>query len=512
VDRVAGTLQTYGSTTIVPNNNPVTITVFQALTSGAPTEFTETADFTYDKTTKNSPVAGDNTAPVLADPQTTAQTATSISLHLEATDANDVFYLITDAANNFTAVSFLDDINIALTAGVAYNLEVRAIDFSGNESAAKTVVVAAAEVTYITEGTAQAISFKLDSRSLNELKIQCTSNDLIGDAFVKLELNGTAIEGEWKPTIGGAGTQTYEIIVPASAVPGWDWTQDAVLGLNLGYITVPIGDWGHYVVENKIITAGENMGAPILHKIGTGTDLGEPEPEPTYNCANNLLDGAELSVGDIYYAPGWNPITTYTATYANGEFNLNLPDATYEPWQGQFRLVLATPLTIDATKTFGISMDVETNNNLPFYAKIFAADDNSFLEIPRTTINAPQDVAQALNINVVGTLTTVTQILFDFAGNAANTVVKISNITLCDELSTGVNNIAADNVFAIYPNPAQDVVTISGLTAPTLVTVMDLTGKTVLKTITTGEINLSGVSSGMYLLNVKKNTLKLMKK
>ncbi|MDR0614193.1 MAG: hypothetical protein LBG45_12170, partial [Dysgonamonadaceae bacterium] len=35
-----------------------------------------------------------------------------------------------------------------------------------------------------TEGTAQAISFKIDSRSLSELKIECTAGNFINDAFV----------------------------------------------------------------------------------------------------------------------------------------------------------------------------------------------------------------------------------------------------------------------------------------------------------------------------------------
>ena len=122
--------------------------------------------------------------------------------------------------------------------------------------------------TAFTEGTAQAVSFKLDSRSLNELKIECTSNDFINDAFVKLELNGVEVTGRWQPVIANpaTGAQKYLITVPASEVHGW--AEGAVLGLNLGYA---IGR--NYVNDNKVITEDENVGKPILHKIGTGVDI-----------------------------------------------------------------------------------------------------------------------------------------------------------------------------------------------------------------------------------------------
>ena len=119
-----------------------------------------------------------------------------------------------------------------------------------------------------TEGTAQAISFKIDSRSLTELKIKCTSDNFINDAFVKLELNGIGVTGRWKPDITDpvTGTQKYLITVPASEVR--EWKEGAILGLNFGYTSN-----GTYVDDNKIITSGDNTGKRILHKIGTGVNI-----------------------------------------------------------------------------------------------------------------------------------------------------------------------------------------------------------------------------------------------
>jgi hypothetical protein len=272
--RVAGTRQTYGKTSNLPAETPVTITFFQAL-SGAPVEFTETDDFTYDYTAKNSAVAGDASAPVLADPVIAGQDATSVSLTLSATDdSGDYFYYISDAASGFETVSFIDNITIALVAGQAYDFSIVAIDFSGNTSAAKTVSIGAAEITNIVEGIARDVKFKLDSRSLEELVIFVENNDyLFGDAFVKLEINGAPVSGEKKPTITN-GTHAYRVVYSKNEIPGWE--EDAILKLNLGYIAYPVGDWSAYVMENTTITSGENAGKPILHKIGTGTDITYP--------------------------------------------------------------------------------------------------------------------------------------------------------------------------------------------------------------------------------------------
>ncbi|MDR0681400.1 MAG: hypothetical protein LBG15_06075, partial [Dysgonamonadaceae bacterium] len=268
--RVAGTQQTYGKTSNLPTENPVTITFFQFL-EGAPEGFTETDDFTYNYTAKNSAVDNDVTAPVLAEPVIVSQDATSISLTLSATDdSDDYFYYISDAASGLEMVSFINNITISLVAGQSYTFSIVAIDFSGNTSVAKTVSIGAAEITNIVEGVARDVKFKLDSRSLEELVIYVENSDyLFGDAFVKLEINGVPVAGEKKPTITN-GTHAYRVIYSKNEIPGWE--ENAILKINLGYVGYPI-DWGGYVLENGTITSGENTGKPILHKIGTGTDI-----------------------------------------------------------------------------------------------------------------------------------------------------------------------------------------------------------------------------------------------
>ena len=432
--RVTGTQQTFGIASKDLPNNPVTITFLQEQNN----VFFETADFTYDITKANSKDAGDATAPVLAEPTVVSQTGTQLKLSLSATDNADFFYYIEDAANNLAEVSFSNDATLALVSGVNYSLSIYAIDFSGNRSEAKTVKVQTGEQTMFTEGTAKAISFKLDSRSLTELAIECTSNDFIGDAFVKMEINGVSLAPkEWKATINQAtGTKTYRITVPAGDVPGW--AKDAVLALNLGYIVMPIGNWGHYVTENSVITEGPNTGLPILHKIGTGVDIEPPKPPVTYICnGNDILAALTLTSEGPYFAPGWNPTENYTKSWENGKFTLHLTPATGEAWQAQFPLRTAVPQTLEAGKTYFLSYDIEASKNLPrVYVKVqkYQGSNDNFLELPTTNISAgvKKTVSGIFTNEGATTIAQFDEILFDFGGNPADVDIVISNLTICD--------------------------------------------------------------------------------
>jgi hypothetical protein len=78
--------------------------------------------------------------------------------------------------------------------------------------------------------------------------------------------------------------------------------------------------------------------------------------------------------------------------------------------------------------------------------------------------------------------------------------------------SLGVNNFSKSNI-AAYPNPVQDILTISGDSNVSSYNVLDITGKTVIKNIpATKNIDLSSLKTGQYFLVSDKNTaLRLMK-
>lgn len=57
--------------------------------------------------------------------------------------------------------------------------------------------------------------------------------------------------------------------------------------------------------------------------------------------------------------------------------------------------------------------------------------------------------------------------------------------------------------YAVYPNPAEDLITIDGLSNEA-VSVVNLFGQTVIASINTNELNIAGLSEGTYLLKISK--------
>jgi len=80
-----------------------------------------------------------------------------------------------------------------------------------------------------------------------------------------------------------------------------------------------------------------------------------------------------------------------------------------------------------------------------------------------------------------------------------------ASTTFTTEMELGVNDFGNEG-FTYYPNPAKDILNVSYTTTIKNITVYSLTGKKVISSVinaTTGEINVSGLASGMYLIKAE---------
>ena len=92
-----------------------------------------------------------------------------------------------------------------------------------------------------------------------------------------------------------------------------------------------------------------------------------------------------------------------------------------------------------------------------------------------------------------------------------------TGLPILHQIGTGVNigtGIASPNAntLSIYPNPVETILNINGLEKAEIAQVLDVTGKTVITCATTGELNVSNLSSGIYILKVENKMLKFVKK
>lgn len=280
----------------------------------------ETNYITYDKTMKNSAVAGDNTAPTLtsvAAPDADI-TETTAKLTFAATDANDFFYYI--KGEGIEQVCFLNEMTLTgLSTSTSYSLQVTAVDFSGNESAPQTVNFTTKGMVNITSGIAQDIRFIMKSTT-TDLEYYCEFTDptkTFRDASLKLTPAGGA-EFELKPE----GTTGY---VSPDGKYCYIKTNNAniagkVLNVKLGYFVYeePI-NYENWVVNLETITSGENTGLPIMHLMGGA--VASPEVVAPVLTSANLVDVTDQYILLDLQGSDNSGVVYYEITGAEGTVN-----------------------------------------------------------------------------------------------------------------------------------------------------------------------------------------------
>ncbi len=105
------------------------------------------------------------------------------------------------------------------------------------------------------------------------------------------------------------------------------------------------------------------------------------------------------------------------------------------------------------------------------------------------------------NLSASLTPDTNVQLVVEFRCNAGGESVFLDNIVFTGTLGT---NDLEGNIFAMYPNPANDVITINSHEEGAMnVAIFDVLGKEVINTtITSGDINISQLTSGVYIVKI----------
>lgn len=87
-----------------------------------------------------------------------------------------------------------------------------------------------------------------------------------------------------------------------------------------------------------------------------------------------------------------------------------------------------------------------------------------------------------------------------------------SNKTLCDALTTSIQSLNTSSSFLIFPNPTRDILYIkSTVDAISTIEITDILGKSVFYSSYSETVNLPHLSSGIYVLSLKKNNIVIHK-
>lgn len=185
-------------------------------------------------------------------------------------------------------------------------------------------------------------------------------------------------------------------------------------------------------VTNITLTEGE---APVIPELG-----------------DNIWPSGNAQAQSVYFAPNWTESSNYSFEVGENNATITMDDATYGQWQAQFGII--TTLALDPNKVYGFTCDVLSNNAVNVFFKLMQdGDDNTYILSANTAVEGGKKKSYGA-YNLEGKDISALKLLLDFGGNPAGTTVRISKITLAEQVGTeAVDGIATDNnVEAEYYN------------------------------------------------------------
>jgi len=156
-------------------------------------------------------------------------------------------------------------------------------------------------------------------------------------------------------------------------------------------------------------------------------------------------------------------------------------------------------------------------------ANITATAGSDYLPVNKVLRFSPGQVRKNITISVLGDLTPEPNEQFNvILSNPVNTILGAADTALGiirnDDVAFAITSTSVDELknigVRISPNPAKDQLHITGLTVGTLIQVMDLQGRVLLKQNVSNNapVNISTLTPGLYMLRyAEHNTYKTIK-
>lgn len=224
-----------------------------------------------------------------------------------------------------------------------------------------------------------------------------------------------------------------------------------------------------------------------------------------YNSGSTTIDS-------FFYLRTVNPHNDYTLsgyTYTTEKIKYQLPNVgnlTVVSATGTYDTTAYMELGTKDTRAKGFLMKNDTLPPAGSFATIYWGDTATYLYGASDTLT--KDVGMGLIFRIAGMGPGDTVNIdygYSFKGGLLDTVLHIDTVEHLTLQSAMVNGGAG---IAVYPNPAKDLVNISGLAAGEQVAVYDLTGRLMIQSNvgTTRALNTYSISSlvpGMYMLVVR---------
>lgn len=188
---------------------------------------------------------------------------------------------------------------------------------------------------------------------------------------------------------------------------------------------------GTYTIECKVRNSNGMSDGSIVKEFEIENTIMTGFPGFVEDSDFNMLKGVTLPDPWFYYAPGWSQISDPTWSLVNGTYTVTLPTATTERWQAQMAFQ-TTGVSVSADKKYDFSVIMtSTTEHGGVKVKLCDSSDNIILMDKDFTLEANEPKALWAS-GLDGVDISDLKIVFDFGGNAENTVINIESFVLKD--------------------------------------------------------------------------------
>lgn len=371
----------------------------------------------------------------------------------------------------------------------------------------------------------------------------CYIQDVVTNSTGELYITGWAYNTN--PTVNGSSISVGAYIIKLNPTNGnlinhyplQDANSSLVKPFNIGvdnsgnlYVS------GRHSVSAKMNNTTFNDDNYFLGKLTSGGTWSWLKSFGSVNL-DEVIDMEVTQSGDIYLA-GLYIVKFFYDSDSLVNFN------TTSQYDDIFLLLVNSSGTLQWKKTYGgdtddpfMGISLRNNNNLLLFAS--AASDTITVEgtsVPKGNyfildmqVSGTAASVNAYTTNVIGGVGTVGDITDN---NGAITIcgsappsAQFGNITTSPSwkgfaasqgTSTGISNIESSNLdFQVYPNPANDFITISNIPVGSSIKIFDVTGKIIWNTSESTQkisINTSAFTNGIYTVYIINNKIMAAKK
>lgn len=258
----------------------------------------------------------------------------------------------------------------------------------------------------------------------------------------------------------------------------------------------------------------DNAAEPVVNFTSTGGEMGYNAFYSPYDTPSNGLSDGDF-VGVTTFAPsGSDP-------YPDGDqgYQISDVDGNYSLKFDTVDLTGATSPSLSLNYFIGDdgyegngTVNEEGDDRIRIYVKdLTNATEIDILNSTGTNINDLGIQGEWITGNVDLLADTSVQLVIEVRCNSSNEAFFFDNITVNGILGLGDNN---QDIFSIYPNPANDFVNITSQNSGNKnVVVYDVLGKQVINTtISSDRLNISELTSGIYMMTISQNGISSTKK